>query len=438
MLRDDNHILEKKLLAPTRKNLRWPIALASLPLFGMVAAFGIAPDTSLKDVPVQQVVLNLDLPEISQSTDPNMTFWRQERIQRGDTVAAILSRFEVNNRDTINFLRDARNIKAMHQLVPGKTVHAQATATGELLALRYFSGGNEQFLMEKIDGAFKLSEQPVKLEAHIQMKSGVINSSLFAATDSAGVPDNITTQIVDIFASDIDFHRDLRKDDRFTVVYESLHIDGEPAKAGRVLAVEFVNQGTSYQAVYFKADDGNSGYYAPDGKSLRKAFLRSPLEFSRISSGFSSARFHPVLQTWRAHKGVDYAAPTGTRVKATASGTVAFAGWQNGYGNVIILQHQGQYSTAYGHLSAFAKGLRSGQRVNQEDIIGYVGATGLATGPHLHYEFRISGVQRDPLRVAMPAAIPITARDMAIFLENTRPLIARLDMLRDTNLAFLD
>lgn len=438
MLYGDNQILEKKLLAPTRKNLRWPIALASLPLFGMVAAFGIAPDTSLKDVPVQQVVLNLDLPEISQSVDPNMTFWRQERIQRGDTVAAILSRFEVNNRDTINFLRDARNIKAMHQLVPGKTVHAQATATGELLALRYFSGGNEHFLMEKIDGAFKLSEQPVKLEAHIQMKSGVINSSLFAATDSAGVPDNITTQIVDIFASDIDFHRDLHKDDRFTVVYESLHSDGEPAKAGRVLAVEFVNQGTSHQAVYFQADDGNSGYYAPDGKSLRKAFLRSPLEFSRISSGFSGARFHPVLQTWRAHKGVDYAAPTGTRVKATASGTVAFAGWQNGYGNVIILQHQGQYSTAYGHLSAFAKGLRNGQRVNQEDIIGYVGATGLATGPHLHYEFRISGVQRDPLRVAMPAAIPITARNMAIFLENTRSLIVRLDMLRDTNLAFLD
>ncbi len=438
MLHDDDQILEKKLLTPTQKNLRWPIALASLPLFGMVAAFGIAPDTSLKDVPVQQVVLNLDLPEISQSADPNMTFWRQERIQRGDTVAAILSRFEVNNRDTINFLRDARNIKAMHQLVPGKTVHAQATATGELLALRYFSGGNEQFLMEKIDGAFKLSEQPVKLEAHIQMKSGVINSSLFAATDSAGVPDNITTQIVDIFASDIDFHRDLRKDDRFTVVYESLHSDGEPAKAGRVLAVEFVNQGTSYQAVYFQADDGNSGYYAPDGKNLRKAFLRSPLEFSRISSGFSSARFHPVLQTWRAHKGVDYAAPTGTRVKATASGTVAFAGWQNGYGNVIILQHQGQYSTAYGHLSAFAKGLRNGQRVNQEDIIGYVGATGLATGPHLHYEFRISGVQRDPLRVAMPTAIPITARNMAIFLENTRSLIVRLDMLRDTNLAFLD
>ena len=438
MLRDDNQILEKKQLAPTQKSLRWPVMLCSLPLFGMVAAFGIAPDTSLKDVPVQQVVLNLDLPEIFQAADPNMTFWRQERIQRGDTVAALLSRLEVNNRDTVNFLRDARNVKAMHQLVPGKTVHAQATAGGELLMLRYFPGGNEQFLMEKIDGAFKLSEQPVKLETHVQMKSGVINSSLFAATDSAGVPDNITAQIVDIFASDIDFHRDLHKGDRFTVVYESLHSDGEPAKAGRVLAVEFVNQGRSYQAVYFQADDGNGGYYAPDGKNLRKAFLRSPLEFSRISSGFSSARFHPVLQTWRAHKGVDYAAPTGTRVKATATGTVAFAGWQNGYGNVIILQHQGQYSTAYGHLSAFAKGLRKGQRVNQNDVIGYVGATGMATGPHLHYEFRVSGVQRDPLRVAMPAAIPITARNMAAFHENTRPLIVRLDMLRDTNLAFLD
>ncbi len=438
MLHDDDQIMKRKLLAPTQKSLRWPVVLASLPLFGMVAAFGIAPDTSLKGVPVQQVVLNLDLPEISPPAVTDATFWWQEHVQRGDTVAALLSRFKVNSRDTANFLHDARNAKAMHQLVPGKVVHAQTTADGELLMLRYFPGGNEQFLMEKTDGAFKLSEQPIKLEAHIQMKSGVINSSLFAATDSAGVPDNITTQIVDIFSSDIDFHRDLRKGDRFTVVYESLHSDGELARAGRVLAVEFINQGTPYQAVYFQADDGNNDYYAPDGKNLRKAFLRSPLEFSRISSGFSSARFHPVLQTWRAHKGVDYAAPTGTRVKATANGTVAFSGWQNGYGNVVILQHQGQYSTVYGHLSAFAKGLRKGQHVSQNDVIGYVGATGMATGPHLHYEFRVSGVQRDPLRVAMPAAIPIAARNMAAFHENTRPLIVRLDMLRDTNLAFLD
>ncbi|MBA0916656.1 MAG: M23 family metallopeptidase [Nitrosospira sp.] len=429
---------EKESEMPTKRYLRWSIALASLPLFGMVAAFGIAPDTSLKDVSVQQVILNLDLPETSSSAIADTTFWRQERIQRGDTVAALLSRFEVNNLDAANFLHEARKIKAMHQLVPGRIVHAQTTARGELRMLRYFPGGSEQFLMEKTVGAFKLIEKPIELEKHVQMKSGVIDSSLFAATDSAGVPDNVTTQIVDIFSSEIDFHRDLRKGDRFTVVYESLHNDGELARAGRILAVEFVNQGTSYKAVYFQADDGNSGYYAPDGKNLRKEFLRSPLEFSRVSSGFSSARFHPVLQTWRAHKGVDYAAPTGTIVKATANGTVAFAGWQSGYGNIVILQHQGQYTTAYGHLSAFSKGLRKGQRVSQSDVIGYVGATGMATGPHLHYEFRVSGVQRDPLRVAMPVAIPILAQNMTIFHENTRPLTARLDMLRNTNLGSLD
>jgi hypothetical protein len=264
---------EKESEMPTKRYLRWPIALASLPLFGMVAAFGIAPDTLSKDVPVQQVILNLDLPETSSSAIADTTFWRQERIQRGDTVAALLSRFEVNNLDAANFLHEARNIKAMHQLVPGRIVHAQTTARGELRMLRYFPGGSEQFLMEKTDGAFKLIEKPIELEKHVQMKSGVIDSSLFAATDSAGVPDNVTTQIVDIFSSDIDFHRDLRKGDLFTVVYESLHNNGELARAGRILAVEFVNQGTPHKAVYFQADDGNSGYYAPDGKNLRLSLI---------------------------------------------------------------------------------------------------------------------------------------------------------------------
>jgi murein DD-endopeptidase MepM/ murein hydrolase activator NlpD len=202
--------------------------------------------------------------------------------------------------------------------------------------------------------------------------------------------------------------------------------------------VEFINQGTPHRGIYFQAENGESGYYAPDGKNLRKAFLRSPLEFSRISSGFSSARFHPILKTWRAHSGIDYAAPTGTRVKAAADGTVAFAGWQGGYGNVVILQHQGRYSTVYGHLSSFAKGLRSGQRVSQGDIIGHVGATGMATGPHLHYEFRENGVQRDPLRLAMPTATPVASKHLPAFYEYTQPLMARLDMLRGASVSLLD
>ena len=422
----------------TKKNLRRLVIISSIPLFGVVAAFGIVPDTPLEDIPVQRIVLDLPLPNIPQTNDANIILWQQERIQRNDSVASLLARLKINSEDKSGFLHDARNIKTMRRLVPGKTIHAQTTAAGELLALRYFPGGSEQLLVEKTDGTFKENKSPFNIETHIKMKSGVIRSSLFAATDGANVPDSVAIQIAEIFASDIDFHRDLRKKDRFKVVYELRYSNGEPTGAGRVLAVEFINKGKTYQAVYFEANDKERGYYTPDGKNLRRAFLRSPLKFSRISSGFTRSRYHPVLKKWRAHKGVDYAARRGTPVRATANGTVAVSTRQRGYGKLIILKHRGRYSTAYAHLSAFAKGLRKGKRVNQGDIIGYVGSTGLATGPHLHYEFRINGVQRNPLRVVMPAAIPLAAKNVPAFNKNTEPLMARLNMLRDTNLAFLD
>lgn len=422
----------------TKKNLRRLIVVTSIPLFGVLVAFGIVPDTPVKDIPAQKIVLDLSLPDIPKTNDANMILWQQEHIQKNDSVASLLARLRINSEDMSNFLHDARNIKTMHRLVPGKTIHAQTTATGELLALRYFSSGNEQLLVEKIDGAFKETESPLNLEKNIQMKSGVIRSSLFAATDGANVPDSVAIQIAEIFASDIDFHRDLRKNDRFKVVYELLHSNGEPTGTGRVLAVEFINKGKTYQSVYFEANNKERGYYTPDGKNLRKRFLRSPLKFSRISSGFTRSRYHPVLKKWRAHKGVDYAAPRGTPVRATADGTVAASTRQRGYGKLIILKHRGRYSTAYAHLSAFAKGLRKGKRINQGDIIGYVGSTGLATGPHLHYEFRINGVQRDPRRVVMPAAIPLSAKNIPAFNKKIKPLMARLNMLRDINLALLD
>jgi murein DD-endopeptidase MepM/ murein hydrolase activator NlpD len=422
----------------TKKNLRRLVIISSIPLFGVVAAFGIVPDTPLEDITVQRIVLDLPLPNIPQTNDADIILWQQERIQRNDSVASLLARLKINSEDKSGFLHDARNIKTMRRLVPGKTIHAQTTAAGELLALRYFPGGSEQLLVEKTDGNFKENKSPFNIETHIKMKSGVIRSSLFAATDGANVPDSVAIQIAEIFASDIDFHRDLRKEDRFKVVYELRYSNGEPTGAGRVLAVEFINKGKTYQAVYFEANDKERGYYTPDGKNLRRAFLRSPLKFSRISSGFTRSRYHPVLKKWRAHKGVDYAARRGTPVRATANGTVAVSTRQRGYGKLIILKHRGRYSTAYAHLSAFAKGLRKGKRVNQGDIIGYVGSTGLATGPHLHYEFRINGVQRNPLRVVMPAAIPLAAKNVPAFNKNTEPLMARLNMLRDTNLAFLD
>ncbi len=436
-LRSKKKILAQKSSVLTKKRLSWLIVISSLPLFGIVTAFGIAPNTAPRNFHVERVVRDLYIPNVIVETDLSQTFWRQESVQRGDTIAAILDRLDVNKQDVIAFLRAARESKAMRQLRPGKLVYAQTTVDGELLMLRYFFGKEELFLMEKINNSFKMSEQPIELDAHIRMGSGVVNSSLFAATDRAHVPNNIAMQITEIFASDIDFHRDLHKGDRFTIVYETLLDKGEEAKVGRVLAVEFVNNGKSHQAVYFQFSNGEGGYYTPEGKSLRKEFLRAPLAFSRVSSGFSKRRFHPVLKKWRAHKGVDYAAPTGTPIQATASGTIKNIATQRGYGKLIVLQHRGKYSTAYGHLSRFATGLRKGKRVNQGDIIGYVGSTGLATGPHLHYELRVNGVQRDPSKVVLPTAPPITKNELVTFQKETESLLARLNVMRNNNYASL-
>jgi murein DD-endopeptidase MepM/ murein hydrolase activator NlpD len=261
---------------------------------------------------------------------------------------------------------------------------------------------------------------------------------LFGATDEAGIPDAIAIQLAEIFSSDIDFHSDLRKGDRFVVVYEASYSNGEMIRTGQVLAAEFVNNGKTYRAVRYRDPDGQVGYYTPEGKSLHKSFLRSPLEFSRISSGFSLGRFHPILQKMRAHKGVDYAAPTGTRIKASADGVVDFVGVKGGYGNVIILRHANGISTVYGHLSRFAAGLRKGTRISQGEIIGFVGMSGMATGPHLHYEFLMNGQHRDPLKVALPASQPIKSKYVADFESSSAELVAQINLLSASNLASLE
>ncbi len=432
-------ILAQKLFSQERKlSLRWLVAISSLPLFGMVAAFGIAPGTNTRQIPIQTVIENLELPQAQSDTGAAGSFWHEERIQRGDTISALLDRLNINDTDINGFLQSAKDSKSLRLLIPGRIVRAQTDEAGNLLALQYISGTESMLNVEKQSGEFRASDVQVPLESRVLMKSAEVTSSLFGATDAANIPDNIAMQLVDIFSSDIDFHRDLQKGDKFTVVYESFYNKGELIKTGRVLAAEFVNNGKSYRAVYFQDREGRGGYYTPEGKNLRKAFLRSPLEFSRITSGFTNARFHPVLKEWRAHKGIDYGAPTGTRVKAVADATVTFIGKQRGYGNLLVLQHQGQYSTAYGHLSGFAKGLRKGSKVNQGDIVAYVGMTGLATGPHLHYEFRVAGVQRNPLTIAMPTAFPIAAKYKADFNKAAENLALRLNLLQNTNLASLD
>ncbi len=431
-------ILAQNLLRLVHNNkMRRVILAAVLPFFGVVAAFGIAPNTVTEQLVITKVVEAVALPELSAASVPDEAYWGEERIQRGDTIASVLARLEVDDPDALRALRGTREARALYQLMPGKTIRARITADGKLLALRYLAG-TTVFAVERAGAAFTVTRQPAQLEIRTLMKSGEIRSSLFAATDAANLPDTVAIQIADVFSTDIDFHRDLRKGDRFTVVYEAYFHQGEMVRTGRVLAAEFINQGKAYQAVYFQGSEGEGGYYTPDGRNIRKAFLRSPLEFSRISSGFTNARFHPVLQQWRAHKGIDYAAPTGTRVKATADGVVEFAGRQGGYGNVVVLRHQSKYTTWYGHLSGFATGMRKGRRVSQGEVIGFVGATGLATGPHLHYEFRINDMHQDPLRVVMPAAPPITLELKAAFEAAAQPLALRLQLLRGTNLARLD
>lgn len=263
-------------------------------------------------------------------------------------------------------------------------------------------------VIERGDDGFRAARNVPVEEVRTTLRTGEIRSSLFGAADAAGIPDQVIIALADVFAADIDFYHDVRKGDRFAVVYETRFIDGEPAGTGRILAAEFINGGKTYRAFQWRDEAGNVGYFSDEGQASKSAFLRSPLEFSRVTSGFTMARFHPLLRTWREHKGVDYAAPTGTPVRATADGTVTFAGWQNGYGNVVFIRHQGAYSTVYGHLSKLAANLKVGDKVGQGDTIGYVGMTGWATGPHLHYEFRIADQPHDPLALDLPTAAPVT------------------------------
>ena len=406
----------------------------------MVAAFGTAPDSAEIRKHQRIVVEQLQAASGARQAAGNAYFVREERIQRGDTVAALLTRLGVQDEHAFAYLRQQPGTQAIfRQLRPGKLVTARTSELGELLALTFpLNGSNDNALVvEKRDGRLHSDERALALAPQIVMKSGEIRTSLFAATDGIGLPDSVATQMADIFGGDIDFHRDLRKGDRFSIVYEILFSQGQPVRSGRILAAEFINDGKTFSAIWFEGRDGQ-GYYTTDGKNIRKAFLRSPLEFSRVTSGFSHSRLHPIHQTWRAHKGVDYGAPIGTRVKATGDGIVEFVGKQGGYGNLVVIRHQGRFTTHYAHLNGFAQGIRKGMRISQGDVIGYVGKTGWATGPHLHYEFRINNIHQNPLSIALPSAPPLALQQMAEFKQRAEPLVFRLEQIRGMSLALLD
>ena len=395
--------------------LGYGAVLLILPTLTVLTAFGIAPATVSSVRPQAVVDQPLDLPNSEPLSTPADRYVTQERVLRGDTVAALFDRLGVRDAQALEFLRnDPTGRTIFRQLVPGRTLQAETDIEGGLLALRYFFAPATLLEVARTPDGFTARQRTITEAPRLYYRTASIRSSLFAATDSAGIPDAIAMQIARIFSTDIDFHTDIRKGDRVSVVYEMVYFSGELVAPGRILAAEFVNDGRAYQAVLFRDDQDGEAYYSLDGSNLAKAFLRSPVEFSRVSSGFGG-RFHPIFRNWRAHTGVDFAAPQGTRVITSADGQVLSAGSRGGYGNAVEIRHGGGITTLYGHLSGFAKGLHAGSRVRQGEAIGYVGVTGFATGPHLHYEFKISGVHQDPLRVALPKAEPIPARLRAQF-----------------------
>ncbi|HEX6156077.1 MAG TPA: peptidoglycan DD-metalloendopeptidase family protein, partial [Burkholderiales bacterium] len=339
-------------------------AIVGLAATAVVAFATIAPSRDGRHEPAKTPIVETLAIRLDAVSAPK-SYVREELYQRGDTLPAFIERLGIEGPHVAKLAK----LRALQQLRPGTHVRAEVSADGEPIALSFLGGRDSLIkIVAEANGYYRVTDDRAQLDTQIAMKSGVIRSSLFAATDDASIPDSIAMQLGDVFSGDIDFHRDLRKGDRFSVIYELHYLNGRPVRAGRVLAAEFTNNGKTFRAVQF----GN-GYYAPDGKNLRKAFMRSPLEFSRVSSGFGMRR-HPIAQAWRQHQGIDYAAPTGTRVRAVGDGVVEYAGVKGGYGNVVILRHHGQYATVYAHLSRIT--VRKGARVAQNDTIGAVGQTG--------------------------------------------------------------
>src|SRR5881394_443708 len=324
----------------------------------VVTAFGIAPDTVVENVPQQLVREAVQLSEVTPPQSPQR-FIAQERVLRGDTVAALFDRLGVRDPQALDFLRtDDTGRLIFRQLVPGRTLQVETGDKGELRTLRYFVSATSLLEVTRNDAGFDARSRAMIEAPRLVYKSGIVRSSLFAATDAAGIPDAVAMQVARVFATDIDFHTELRRGDHLAVAYEMIYDSGELVTAGRILAAEFVNAGRTYHAVLFTDDTGADNYFSLDGSNRAKAFLRSPVEFSRVSSGFGT-RFHPIFKNWRAHTGVDFAAPRGTRVLATADGTVVAAGTRGGYGNAVEIRHGGGINTLYAHLSGFAAGVRA-------------------------------------------------------------------------------
>ncbi len=423
-------LTQNKLFTVSKVKLHWLFFALLLPIIVLITMLSAAPDTEAGYIPVQTVVQDVALPLPAKKISGAQYFWQTDFVRRDDTLKKLFKRMGVRDDDAIKFLMLSPDSRAINtQLIPGRSIDIKTNDEGKLLYLEYELPEDEILVAGLTSKGYQVATQKLILDKQLVLKSAKIRSSLFGATDDAGIPDQVALKIAEIFSGEIDFNQDLHPGDQFNVIYEAFYNAGELMKIGNVQAVEFITRGKKHQAVYFGKTNNKFAYYTPEGKSLQKSFLRSPLEFTRVSSSFSRGRFHPVLHKVRAHKGVDLAARKGTRIKASGDGKIVFMGRKGGYGKVIIIQHRNGIRTLYGHLSRFAKGLKRGSEVEQSDIIGYVGMTGLATGPHLHYEFLLNGVHRDPMKVKLPTSVPLDAQYKEEFKAKAVKYLAKIEML---------
>ncbi|MCO6411972.1 MAG: M23 family metallopeptidase [Thiogranum sp.] len=424
-------------------------------LLGTVSglALGLLSLTSLDANAIKEKELSLDLPafdepaaalaepvapltpesQTSSATVPEPTLpgtWHETKVQAGDSLARIFSRQGIPPRQLHDIIAAGGIAKKLTQIYPGQTLRMRTTDEDGLLELHYEIDALNQIRVVREESGYDAQLVVRVPERRIVQAAGSISNSLYLDAQRVNLPDKITMELAGIFGWDIDFALDMREGDRFALLYEELYLDDERIGTGNILAAEFVNNDKVHQAVRYTDDQGHTDYYDPKGRSMRKTFLRTPVDFSRISSRFSTGRKHPVLNTIRAHKGVDYAAPTGTPVKATGNGKIVLRGKKGGYGNTVIIQHGNTYSTLYAHLSRYANGLKTGSRVQQGQVIGYVGSSGLATGPHLHYEFHVNGVHRNPLTVKLPDAAPLPVKYRDQFRTASENLLAQLELAK--------
>jgi len=365
-------------------------------------------------------------PETTEPKAEMRAQWLSHKIAQGESLASIFKAKSLSPGLLHRVVNSSKEAKQLAKIRPGQKLKFLLDDENGLEGLILVKSAVDSLHIRADGDSFKTELVSKNVERRVASATGTIESSLFVDGQKAGLTDSQIMELAALFGWDIDFALEIRAGDQFRLLYEEQFLDGEKFRNGPILAAEFINKGAVYQAFRFEQQDGDVGYYDAQGRNKRRAFIRTPIKFARVSSRFTTKRWHPVLKKWRSHKGVDYAAPTGTPIKATGSGKVIFRGWKGGYGRVVIVQHANKYRTLYAHMSKFSSKAKAGSKVKQGQIVGYVGKSGLATGPHLHYEFQVNGVHRNPLTVKLPKSLPLPKSKLAAFKKQTAPLMTEL------------